>query len=684
MTRLLHSNSLRYALALWLATVFALLIAFVLQLEPAQWAGITVWIIFMQNPRMNYSKVIWWSFGTITGALMAVVLIACFNQAPELFLFFLALWLAVCAAISTFVKSYRAYGWVLAGYTCAIVSMSALETPEMVFRLAVTRVSCIFIGMASAILTIILLLPKHRHWKDTLHHLEAHLKNSLAHAAMALTPGATPSSRFSARHMIERLSTVEHTLDITTAESADSRLRAPQARSLVSTLFSLLAAAQAIEFYFSRPGTPLPPMEVQEFLTRVKAILIGFSEYVAPEPSQYWAVSTCTKIRELQTEAATLRRNVSSQNIETAISNQFILDRLDEILEESANAIQDWSGLFGPWTAQRPIVLAEHRDYRTAFIYGLRMFLAMSTASILCFIMRWPSGSQFILFMGVVCSLLSLVEYAPALGFPLLKSATFCALTSFVYSFWLLQKGEGFIMLALFLGIFLLPAAYAYRHPRLHGGAVISMLIFYGLTMPANQMNYDISAFLNNGMQLLCAVALGFFAFHAVPSLTPQSKRVCLLRATLHDLTRMQQETGSLREQRWTSCMFDRLRLLHRAQGTNKDSADSLAEESKMITSLQIGLRQLRLRPLLETNVMNEDDRAAVTTAVRKFRKVSRRPDAVATSLKSTSRRLQETLSDKTGPARENTLSVLAELREMALLMESPVLTTQTEGVVNV
>jgi hypothetical protein len=147
----------------------------------------------------------------------------------------------------------------------------------------------------------------------------------------------------------------------------------------------------------------------------------------------------------------------------------------------------------------------------------------------------------------------------------------------------------------------------------------------------------------------------------------------------------MQQETGFLREQHWTSCMFDRLRLLHRAQGTNKDSADSLAEENKMITSLQIGLRQLRLRSLLETGVMNEEATTAITTATRKFRKFSRRPEAVAASLKSTSLCLQEALSDdEAGAARENTLSALAELREMALLMESPVLTTQPEGVVNV
>src|SRR6185312_6539554 len=104
----LRSHSFRYAVALWLATVSALFIAFFLQLEPAQWTAITVWIMFMQDPRINYSKVIWWVFGTVVGAAMAVLLTVCFGQAPELFLFFLALWLAICAGTAKLVTSYNA------------------------------------------------------------------------------------------------------------------------------------------------------------------------------------------------------------------------------------------------------------------------------------------------------------------------------------------------------------------------------------------------------------------------------------------------------------------------------------------------------------------------------------------------------------------------------------------------
>lgn len=437
-----HSASFRYALALWLATVLALFVSFVVQLEPAQWSAITVWVVFIQNPRMNYSKIIWWSFGTITGAVMAVILTACFGQTPELFLFFLSLWLAGCAAWAPLVSSYRAYGAVLAGYTCAIISLSAVDHPDHIFHLAVARVSCIFIGMASAILLINILLPKHRHWRETLHHLAEHLKATLLQAAKALNADPTHPAHFAWRHMVDRLSTLEHTLDITTAESADSRIHAPQVRSLIATLFGLLARAQAIEVHLSRPDRIDPALEVKKLLARARILLTAFAEAISAGPIKHPVKNAADEIQALQNKIVFLRKEVSTQLTAEIISNQFLLDRLDEILEEFSNAMQDWAGLFGPWTARRATHLAGHKDYRSAFIYGCRMFLAMSLASVLWFITQWPSGAQFILFIAIVCSLLSLVDHAPQLGFPFLKSAAFCAIMAYVEAFWLLQKAK--------------------------------------------------------------------------------------------------------------------------------------------------------------------------------------------------------------------------------------------------
>ena len=102
------------------------------------------------------------------------------------------------------------------------------------------------------------------------------------------------------------------------------------------------------------------------------------------------------------------------------------------------------------------------------------------------------------------------------------------------------------------LGLFLVPAAYAYTHPRLAGSAVISMLLFYGLIAPANLMVYDISVFLNNAFAFLAAAAFGFFAFHVVDSPSPATRQRMLLAAMQKRPLNMWSDwKGPLREQRW-------------------------------------------------------------------------------------------------------------------------------------
>jgi uncharacterized membrane protein YccC len=664
----LHTNSFRYALALWLATMLALLISFVVQLEPAQWSAITVWIVFIQNPRMNYSKVIWWAFGTITGAFMAVILTVFFNQTPEILLLFLALWLAACSGAAPLLSSYRAYGAVLAGYTCAIVTLSAVDHPDSIFQLAVTRVSCIFIGMTSAIFSIGLLLPKPQHWRETRHQLVIHLKATLQQAAKALNPAAVSPVRFTWRHMVDRLSTLEHTLDITTAETAEARRHAPVARSLVAVLFELLAKAQAVEIHLARRGDRSPADEIKNILHRIQTVLTAFAAAIPAQADETLPLLPADEINGLRQAIASLRPGLAHQVGAEMIANGFLLDQLEEILTVFDLALQDGRGLSETWTARREATLMLHQDYLSAFIYGLRMFLAMGLVSALWFITAWPSGAQLILFTAVVCSLLSLVDHAPLLGFPFLKSAVFCAIMAYVEAFWLFQKGEDFLSLALMLGLFLLPAAYAYRHPRLIGGAVVSMLIFYGLSQPSNQMNYDILAFLNNALALLCAVACGFFAFHAVPSLSAQARQFWLLRAVRKDLAFA--GPGALSESRWTSCVFDRLRRLHRAAGESAGATDWLEAENEMLISLQLGLRQRRLHAQLQTQALTPEAAEIVADALMKFREISRHPNIVAFLLRSACIHFEDVVRRQNRLSHQ-TAGALGEMSEMTFLLET-------------
>ncbi len=664
----LHPYSIRYALALWLATVFALLTAFVVQLEPAQWCGITVWIMFIQTPRLNYSKILWWVFGTVTGAVVAVILIALFHEVPPLFLASLSLWLAICAGSATFVKSYQAYGAVLAGYTCAIVSMSAADHPDMVFHLAVMRVSCIFVGMFWAVVMMGFLLPKQRHWGETLHHLGVHLKETLKQAGTGLSL-APRGSQFHWKHLIDRLSTVEHTLDVTTAETPESRRHSDSARSLVATLSCLVAKAQAVEVLLQRSEAPDPAAALGNLLGSMREALASWANAVDAKPAEALSVQIAAEAGALQMVVVAVRKEVLAINSESTSQDCFILARLEEILVEARNAVHDWACLFGVKKVGRPSILAVHRDYRTATIYAGRMLFAMGLAIAIWALSEWPSGSQLILFIAVVCSLLSLLEHAPVLGAAFLKSALFCFVVSLLESFCLLQYGEGFPILAAGLAVFLLPAAYAYQHPRLIGSAVVSMLIFYGLTMPSNQMRYDIIGSLNNGLALLCAVGCGFFAFHAVPSLTPIQRRLSVMRAIRRDLARGGFVGQSIAQQRWATLMFDRLRLIDRSGEVNDAQSGAAAAHDEAVVALQLGMRQIRLRELIASGG-SASERKIVQKVFRELRKMARKPNEVIQTLHAACGGLRQPTPDATNQRRDWKAEVLGEIEEMILLIE--------------
>jgi hypothetical protein len=141
---------LTFGLRLWASVCLALYVAFWLQLDNAYWAGTSAALVC--QPRLGASLRKGWyrMIGTVVGAIVIVVLTACFPKDRLLFLGSLALWGGVCAGAATLLHNFAAYAAALAGYTAAIVAGDQLGAVGGLngdaFMLAVTRVSEICIG----------------------------------------------------------------------------------------------------------------------------------------------------------------------------------------------------------------------------------------------------------------------------------------------------------------------------------------------------------------------------------------------------------------------------------------------------------------------------------------------------------------------------------------------------------
>src|ERR1700721_392339 len=113
---------LLFGLRLWVSASLALYAAFWLQLDAPYWAAASASIVCQPQLGASLRKGWFRMIGTLVGAMMSVLLVACFLQDRVLFLGGLALWGAVCATAATLLRNFASYAAALAGYTTAIVA----------------------------------------------------------------------------------------------------------------------------------------------------------------------------------------------------------------------------------------------------------------------------------------------------------------------------------------------------------------------------------------------------------------------------------------------------------------------------------------------------------------------------------------------------------------------------------
>jgi uncharacterized membrane protein YccC len=145
---------LLFAMRLWASISLALLVAFSLQLDNPCWAGASGAVVCQLQLGASLSKGWFRMIGTIAGAVVIVVLTACFPQHRIAYLGLLAVWAGLCGVAATAFNNFAWYAAALAGYTAGIIAANNLGATGGgsldVFLLAVWRATEVCVGIASA------------------------------------------------------------------------------------------------------------------------------------------------------------------------------------------------------------------------------------------------------------------------------------------------------------------------------------------------------------------------------------------------------------------------------------------------------------------------------------------------------------------------------------------------------
>src|SRR6201987_5414985 len=143
------------------AALLALFVGMKLDLPQPRTAMTTVFVVMQPQSGMVLAKSFYRICGTLIGLVVMLALLGLFSQQPELFMISTALWVGICTAGAARNRNFRSYGFVLAGYTAALIGIPASQHPDGAFLSALTRVAEVLLGIVCAGAVSALVFPEH-------------------------------------------------------------------------------------------------------------------------------------------------------------------------------------------------------------------------------------------------------------------------------------------------------------------------------------------------------------------------------------------------------------------------------------------------------------------------------------------------------------------------------------------
>ncbi len=148
-----------YSLKSFAAAMLALYLASRAGLPNTFWSLLTVYVVSQPLAGMVRSKAVYRLCGTFIGSTATVFIIPTLSNAPVLLSLAMAIWVSICLFISLLDRTPRSYTFMLAGYTAALIGFPSVQTPDLIFNTAVTRVEEICLGILCATLVHSVVLP---------------------------------------------------------------------------------------------------------------------------------------------------------------------------------------------------------------------------------------------------------------------------------------------------------------------------------------------------------------------------------------------------------------------------------------------------------------------------------------------------------------------------------------------
>lgn len=504
------------ALALFVATWLALW----LQLEKPSTTMITVVLLMHPQSGMVLAKSFYRAIGTLAGSVFGVLLLALFPQQRELFLLSLSLWVALCAGGATLYRNFMSYGFALAGYTAAIVTLPAIGNPLTVFDSAVMRVSEVLLGVIVAGVVSDMVWPARlrevlrRSAREQFGHFLDFARNS--------TGGAIARGEMEQAYLrfVRGAVQLENLRAAVIFEDPEARARSSRIRLLNQFYMSATTTFQSVHHLINR----LQRSGRSDAAEALVALYRPIGAALSPPPAQQHDPAVLApRLQACGQELPGLVQRLRAALPEPA---RVDFDTGAILLQRFADELHDFTLVEISLRAKRLRGNVERVQFRRgndrvgAALAVLRTFLTMTALSAFWLASGWPHGASAMLIATIFAGLLAMAPNPVTAAFRTLFAQGLGMAAAFVVTFGLLPSSDGYVMFIVATLPFLIPGFYVQSWP-----AVSTMGVGYGIgfvssMLLTNRMSYDPASFINEAMAQLAGFALCAVAFMVIPAIT--------------------------------------------------------------------------------------------------------------------------------------------------------------------
>lgn len=530
-------NEILFSLKAFAASVLALWIALMLDLQKPYWAMATAYIVMHPLAAAVTSKAVFRVMGTVLGAAAAVVMVPNLVTAPELLCLALALWVGLCLFVSLLDRTPRSYVAMLAGYSAAIIGFMAVNAPQTIFEVALSRTQEITVGILCGALISRLVAPRHLGPLLTA-RLDGWLADAGRWAGDVLA--ARPEPQLSARDRRKLATDTVEMLALTTHlpyDTSELRHVAGQVRDLQRHMTALLPILSGLEDRLAslRAAGPLDP--------RLAGLLDAVAAFIAADAEQALAAVEDLRARGRSLAAAMQAEDAawSWRGLVTAA----LLDRLRELVEVWANC-QALRADIRSGRARAPRFRAAigryaggpqlHVDVPLAAFAGLAVAISLLVCCTFWIATGWSDGSGAAQMTAIFFSLFAFMDNPVPVMRLFARYTLFAIIAVGAFQFTLLPYADSFTELVLLMAPFLLVFGAFMATPK-YGPLGFLMCVNMPLvTMLDAQLHLDVTTFLNANTASMLGILIATVTAAVLTAMGAEQSIARLRRANSRDL----------------------------------------------------------------------------------------------------------------------------------------------------